>query len=80
MNRRETLQVCVVIFCGLLGGCISRAAEERKGDWTLIAPSNRARSISALSSTGMAEARITSPVGHWEFSWGWMSVSREGRV
>ncbi len=36
MNRRETLLVCVVIFCGLLGGWISRAAEEHKGDWTLM--------------------------------------------
>ena len=36
MNRRETLLVCVVIFCGLVGGWISRAAEEHKGDWTLM--------------------------------------------
>ena len=35
MDRREALQIYVLVVIALVGGFISRAAEERKGDWTL---------------------------------------------
>jgi hypothetical protein len=35
MNRREALLVYVLVAVTLLGGLLSRAAEDRKGDWTI---------------------------------------------